>query len=151
MLLSILIRDQSIFLRNRIYATTILEMVSNVQSITSIILKINLLILNASLWRTQILIIQQSDLTLIFPIIDLQREVSAWKRKRLKMYGESKGKQRAVIDAPGKWPEDGTKLKLMIPRRDVDLRYTGVSGCVTAVSLLSRAYISHAEKLNLSP
>jgi len=44
--------------------------------------------------------------------------------ERLKMYEGSKGKQRAAVDAPGKWSEGETKPKLMIPRRDVDLRYT---------------------------
>lgn len=44
--------------------------------------------------------------------------------KRLKMYGGLKGKLQDTVDAPGKWPEGRTKPKLMIPRRDVDLRYT---------------------------
>jgi len=69
--------------------------------------------------------------------------------ERLKIYGRgSKGKQRAAVDVPGKWPEGKTKPKLMIPRRNVNLRYI-TPLCQGHISLLSRAYIKDVEKLNL--
>jgi len=59
--------------------------------------------------------------------------------ERLKIYGRgSKGKQRAAVDVPGKWPEGKTKPKLMIPRRNVNLRY---------IMPLCQGYLSFIESL----
>ena len=69
--------------------------------------------------------------------------------ERLKIYGRgSKGKQRAAVDVPGKWPEGKTKPKLMIPRRNVNLRYI-TPLCQGHISFIESLRKSNVEKLNL--
>lgn len=68
--------------------------------------------------------------------------------ERLKIYGRSKGKQRSAVDVLGKWLEGKTKPKLMIPRRNVDLRYT-TPLCHDHISFIESLRKSHVEKLNL--